>query len=107
MPLGDSLRALLGQVGDVLRAVEGVADALDQVQVPSPAYPQPDCASLLGLDQDELDALPADEARAVVRRAYRQRARGLHPDAPGGSAAAFEGLTAARDALLADLDRAG
>ena len=44
-------------------------------------------------------ARPAHEEKAVVR-AYRKLALRVHPDKPGGDAAAFAELTAAQEALL-------
>ena len=38
-----------------------------------------------------------------ITRAYRQKARTTHPDAPGGSAEGFRKLVAARDLLLKNL----
>lgn len=63
----------------------------------SPGKPGPadlDAASVLGVAPD------ADET--TIRRAFRERARDLHPDAPGGDEAAFRRVRAAYERLRSD-----
>ena len=50
-----------------------------------------------------LESLPNDEAEVV--RAYRHRIRETHPDAPGGSAAAFQAVQLAYEHGLAYIAR--
>lgn len=52
-----------------------------------------EAAALLGV--------PVNAGPGEVARAFRARARAVHPDAPGGDAEAFIRLAQARDALLA------
>lgn len=43
--------------------------------------------------------LPPDADQAAIRRAYRERVKAVHPDAPDGDETAFRRLTAAYDRL--------
>lgn len=53
----------------------------------------------LGLDGPQTEPGPIDEAR--IRKAYREKAKTAHPDAPGGSEEAFKTLTRAQEEGLA------
>lgn len=43
--------------------------------------------------------LPTDADKGAVKRAYREKAKDLHPDTPGGDEAAFKNLNAAYERL--------
>lgn len=61
---------------------------------PSPPPGEIDAARVLGVEPD------ADEA--AIRRAYREKAKDLHPDAPAGDEAAFRRVRDAYERLRSD-----
>ncbi|MDP3691653.1 J domain-containing protein [Bradyrhizobium sp.] len=91
----DAARRRLGIIREVLHGLTTPKFGRRDLPVKEPA-PEEVHRQLLGLPLDRRLSAPE------IHRAYKRAAKSAHPDA-GGSAQAFQALSAAREALIAEV----